>query len=338
MAHFEAKKSSGTRKCMVLEFSPYNKIQAHPHIPLEFNPTQNDLAHLLNFYLLSCKVEGKSPATIDTYCRRLSRFVAFASQSKRPLDVGEITSNHIRAFLLFLREGGTAENTLNAYYRTLHTFFGWMIGEGVISSHPMANIKPPRLKCTVMQPFSLEDIENMLLLCSTKKFLDVRNKAIILLLLDTGLRLSEAANLEIADVNFSSETVKVMGKGAKERLVRIGRLTQKALLQYLLLRRDNFPCLWVSEERRPLCRHGLQIAIVRLCHRAGVIDAKPGPHTFRHTAAIQCLRNGMGEFALQMMLGHSTLTMTRRYVSSLNHEDVFKAHRIASPVDNMGLK
>ena len=76
----------------------------------------------------------------------------------------------------------------------------------------------------------------------------------------------------------------------------------------------------------------------RLCKQAGITDARPGPHTFRHTAAISCLRNGMGEFALQVMLGHSTLTMTSRYVSEINSEDMYRAHEKASPVDNMRLR
>jgi len=156
--------------------------------------------------------------------------------------------------------------------------------------------------------------------------------------LDTGLRLSELAGIQLADVNFDRETIKVMGKGAKERVVRMGKTTQKALLHYLLKRNDDYSCLWVTEERRPLRRAGVQIAIKRLCHRAEITDAKPGPHTFRHTAAINYLRNGGSEFTLQIMLGHSTLEMTRKYVSSLGAEDMIKMHKIASPVDCMSLK
>jgi len=80
---------------------------------------------------------------------------------------------------------------------------------------------------------------------------------------------------------------------------------------------------------------GIQMAIKRLCARAGITGAKRGPHTFRHTAAINYLRNGGSEFTLQIMLGHSTLSMTRRYVSTLGEEDLIKAHQLASPVDNL---
>ena len=162
----------------------------------------------------------------------------------------------------------------------------------------------------------------------------------VLVLLDTGLRLSELAGIQLHDINMDQESVVVFGKGSKERCVRIGKGTQKALLRYLLrryliTRTDEHDCLWVSEERRPMTCSGVQTTLKKLSQRVGIKDAKPGPHTYRHTAAILCLRNGMGEFNLQMMLGHSTLAMTRRYVSTLNNDDVFKAHRKASPVDRL---
>lgn len=116
------------------------------------------------------------------------------------------------------------------------------------------------------------------------------------------------------------------------------KTARKALFKYLLSRRDQLPCLWVTEERRVMTKEGIKTAVERLCKRAVITDARPGAHTFRHTAAINYLRNGGGEFTLQMMLGHSTLQMTRRYVSSLSAEDMFRVHEQASPVDNMRLR
>ena len=84
-----------------------------------------------------------------------------------------------------------------------------------------------------------------------------------------------------------------------------------------------------------MTRLGIRAAVERLCKRAEITDARPGPHTFRHTAAINYLRNGGDVFTLQIMLGHSSLAMTRRYVSTLNAEDMFRVHEKASPVDNM---
>lgn len=213
-----------------------------------------------------------------------------------------------------------------------------MVEEGILAQSPMLNIKPPRMPKLIPKPFSRHDIDNLLLLCSGNRFLEVRNRALVLLFLDTGLRLAEVAGIQLQDIDFDRETIKVMGKGAKERRVRIGKTAQKAILRYLLNRNDGLPCLWVTEERRPMAKGGVQMVIKRLAQRAGITGVKLGPHTFRHTAAISYLRNGGSEFTLQLMLGHSTLQMTRKYVATLGEEDLIKAHRTASPVDNLGIK
>ena len=254
-----------------------------------------------------------------------------------PIHSSESASS-VRLFLLSLQDRQLLPHTVHIYYRSLNTFFSWLETEGLIAKSPMANIKPPKVPRQVIKPFSQQDIENLLLLCSGDKFLDVRNRAMILLFLDTGLRLAEVAGIQLSDINLDNETICVMGKGARERFVRIGKTVQRALLRYLMMRQDEHDCLWVSEERRPMKRDGISTVVKRLCRRADIRGCKLGPHTFRHTAAINYLRNGGGEFTLQIMLGHSTLTMTRRYVSSLGAEDMIRVHRVASPVDNMKLK
>jgi integrase/recombinase XerC/integrase/recombinase XerD len=175
----------------------------------------------------------------------------------------------------------------------------------------------------------------MLLLYDENTFIGARNRAIILTLLDTGLRLSELANIQLNDIDFDREIIKVMGKGAKERVVGLGVKTQKALLHYLLMRKDNYPCLWLTEERKPFRAEGIQIMIRRLGKRAGITSVRVSPHTFRHTFGTQLLQNGLGEFAVQSLLGHSTLTMTRRYVATLNSEQAVQGYRKFSPVDNL---
>lgn len=298
-----------------------------------FTKNDADLPKLLNGYLIACKVEGKSPKTLEGYCQAISGFVLFVQGNNLPQKVSEISANDVRLFLLSLQERGLSPYSIRTYYRTLKTFFNWLESEGFIKESPMVRIRSPRLPRKIIRPFSREDIDNLLSVCSGNHFVEHRNRAIVLLFLDTGLRLAELASIQLADIDFDRETIRVMGKGAKERVVRIGKTTQRALLRYILLREDNHPCLWVTEERRPMTRRGIQIAIRRLCQRAGIVDAKCGPHTFRHTAAINYLRNGGDIFTLQNMLGHSTLEMTRRYTNSLGVEDMIRVHRKASPVD-----
>lgn len=299
-------------------------------------PELDHLTAQFKTFLLSCKVSGLSEYTLKAYSYQLGKFVHFCRELHQN-DAKLITTHHIRLFILKLQETNKPIS-ISDYLKTIRRFFNWLIEEGIIDKSPARNVRLGKLPRVIIKPFSRQDIDNLLLLCSGDRFLNVRNRAIILLFYDTGLRLSELSGIQLKDIDFDRETIKVMGKGAKERRVHIGKTVQKALLRYLLMRDDKHTCLWVTEERRPLTKAGIQVTIKKLCHRAGIKDAKLGPHTFRHTAAINFLRNGGTEFTLQLLLGHSTLQMTRKYVSSLGEEDMLKAHRVASPADNLGIK
>jgi site-specific recombinase XerD len=287
---------------------------------------------MVNNYLIACKVEGKSPRTIGTYSMVLGSFLCNRTNGKQP-----VSPASIRAYLLSLQER-LKPVSLHIYHRSLKTFFNWLVMEGFLEENPMWNMKAPKVPKPTIKPFTETDIHNLLLLCSGGRFLDFRNRAIILVFLDTGLRLGEMARIQNDDVDFSHETITVMGKGAKERVVRIGKGAQKALLKYLLLRDDKHPCLWVTEERRPMTVSAIQTMIKRLCRRIGITDSKIGPHTFRHTAATMALRNGASPFDVQSLLGHSTLVMTRRYTETVNSQDAVKRHKLFSPVDCLKLK
>lgn len=308
---------------------------------LDLLPIDNQLTTSLKKYLIACHVEGKSPSTLSIYGQMIGHFIRYSDQHGFPDDPGEVTVSDIRLFLLSQQQRGLSPDSVNAHYRPLKTFFNWLVSEGFIDEKPgspMEKIKPPRIPRKIVRPFSRRDIDNLLLVSSGTRFIELRNRAIVLLFLDTGLRLAELAAIQLNDLDFTRETIKVMGKGAKERIVRMGKVTQKALLRYLLARDDQQECLWVTEERRPMTWMGIQTMVKRLCRRAAIEGPKRGPHTFRHTFAISFLRNGGDVFTLQALLGHSTLEMTLRYVSSLGAEDVIRVHGKASPVDNLGVK
>mgnify|MGYP000604040612 CR=1 FL=1 len=305
----------------------------------QIGDTRN-LAHLndgslenhLKLFILTCRVNNLSPRTVNDYAQKIGAFVSFLEQEGITAPA-EITATYVRLFLL-----GTQQRckpvSVHDYYGTINRFFNWLVEEEILKESPMSRMHPPKVPKELIKPFKSQDIDDLLALCQNN-FLGIRNRAIILTFLDTGLRLSELASIQLADMDLDREIIKVMGKGAKERMVRTGRETQKAILKYLLQRNDNLPCLWVTEERRPMKWNGIQIMIIRLGKRAGLKSVRCSPHTFRHTFAISCLRNGMGEFSLQWLLGHSTLQQTKKYCGSLGANEAIVAHQKASPVDNM---
>lgn len=298
---------------------------------------QRTLDGQLKAFLISCKVDELSPATIKNYKQKLGTFVRFCSSiGITYVTSNHITSHHIRLFLLKLQETCQPVSISNNY-RSIKRFFNWMVDEGILDQdqNPMSKIHPTRVPKKIIMPFKPEHIKDLLLLCPENTFLGRRNRAIILTFLDTGLRLGELAHIQLKDIDIDRETIKVMGKGAKERVVRIGKGTQKAVLRYLLMRSDGLPCLWVSEERRPLTHWGVEIMIRKLGKRAGFAGVRCSPHTFRHTSATQSLRNGAKLEQVKSLLGHSTLYMTMRYAATIDSEDAIASHRDFSPVDKM---
>jgi len=158
------------------------------------------------------------------------------------------------------------------------------------------------------------------------------------MLLDTGLRVSEIASIKHDDLDTERGWIKVKGKGATERVVRIGVAAQKALWRYLVHRPSNGKTeLWLTEEGTPLQSDGIQIMIRRLKERAGV-RSRGNCHRFRHTFALNFLRADRNPFNLQYLLGHSDLRMVRHYTATLGMEDALEAHKKASPADLMQLK
>jgi len=311
-----------------------NTLSAHLN-KLDIITTDTTLLGQVRIFLLSCKVNELSPRTIEDYAQKVGAFVAFCT-SQGVKEPDQVTPNHVRIFLLVLRER-IKPSSVHDYYGCINRFFNWLVQEGILQQSPLARMKPPRVPKQVIQPFSQDDIRRMLVVLDEDSFRGYRNKAVVLAFLDTGLRLSELAAIQVGDIDFDNGIIKVMGKGRKERFVRMGKGAQKAILRYLLTRKDQKPCLWVDEHGQPIKARGIQSLIKRLGKRAGITDARCSPHTFRHTFAVSCLRNGMGEFNLQSLLGHTTLQMTRRYVQTFGVTDALSAHEKASPVDNMRL-
>lgn len=207
----------------------------------------------------------------------------------------------------------------------------------------MVKIKVSKPKPKVVTPYSAEEIKKMLAVCDydyehNAKFLASRNRAIILVLLDTGIRLSELVQMTVSDIESETGHIKVLGKGAKERVVRIGKTAQKALWRYLVYRpNDGIKELWLTEEGKPLLQSGVQSLIKRIKQRAS-ITSQGSIHRFRHTFALGFLRADKNVFNLQYLLGHSDLDMVKRYTAALGIEDALKAHKNASPADLLGLK
>ena len=216
-------------------------------------------------------------------------------------------------------------------------------------------IAPPDPKAPVVEPLAKEEIDALLAACDRGKTWKTRqliaserptadrDRAIILTLLDTGLRASELCGIQIGDINMTANSIKVLGKGQKERLVYFGKRTSKALWKLLTPRlkdaklEDMVFTVGPEDDLRPMTHDVLRRLLAPkgdIGERAKVANVYP--HRFRHTFAITYLRNEGDLFTLQALLGHSDIEMVKRY-ARIAQTDCARAHQKASPVDNWRL-
>jgi len=241
-------------------------------------------------------------------------------------------------------------------HTNLSSLWAWAVDEGYAEDNRIRGIDPPRVSTPVIEPFTRDEIRAILSACARSRTWKTspqasnerptanRDRAIIMLLADTGMRASELCDICFGDLNLDSRYIKIRGKGpgrdSKERIVHFGLRTSRAMWKYLQPRlqeiepEDEVFLVGQGNNTRPMNRNVLYKQVSRLGKRAGVLNAYP--HRFRHTFAITYLRNGGDIFTLQALLGHSGLEMVKRY-ARIAQMDIAEAHRRASPVDNWRL-
>jgi len=291
-----------------------------------------------------------SPDTITTYTSNLEMFRRWLRSSYGD-ESAPITTRRIREYMADKLTLGCKPNTVRCYLITLQAFFSFLEMDGAITEeeNPTRKVKPPRVPQEQIVPLTIEQIKALLGSFDKRSFTGYRDYVACLLMLDSGLRISEVIRLDIEDVDLERSRLKANGKGAKFRFVYIGERTKARLEKYITLREWHTACTWPEEEvsalfvrslrRSPGARMGRRYLGQRIMERmdaAGIPRMNSSAHRLRHTFAVNFLRNGGGALHLQRLLGHSTLEMTRKYIL-LADGDLAEAHKKASPLDRLDL-
>lgn len=258
---------------------------------------------ILKRYKACLIIAGRSPKTIDAYERIVKKL--FEAVQKNFTDM---TVSDLRYFLAYEKSRGVSNRTLENTRVQISSFFTWLLDEELITKNPCRAIAPIKYPKEVRLPFSAIEIDAIRSACRTKK-----ERAIVELLLASGIRVSELCSMRISDINFDTLTIKVReGKGSKQRTVYINELANKHLVEYLTSRNVNGEYVFYNKKKQPLNAGGVRHILKTIEERAGVPNVHP--HRFRRTFATGLANRGMEIQEIGKLLGHANLNTTLTYV------------------------
>lgn len=302
------------------------------------DPTDDRLWYgLLSSWLLSLEAENKSPATLNNYRWAPLQFHAWLVQTGRGTDdVRGITPDLVREWLAHLGKTRT-DSTAAARYVGLRQWCHWLIAEREVDTDPMANVRKPRVGEKVAHVLSDDELSALLDTCAGGDFADLRDRAIVMLFADTGMRLGACAGLKLVDVDLRERVAAIHTKGDRHLVVPFGANTAQALDRYLRARRrekySELQWLWLSSTNKG---HLTPNGITQMLRRRGAKAGVPGlhPHLFRHTFADRWLDAGGSETGLMDIAGWKSRQMVGRYAAARRTERARAEHRRLSPMDN----
>lgn len=307
-----------------------------------------DIESTIQHYLADCEIRGLSGETVAWYQKRLGLFARKLAEVASVTHLEEVKIVHLRQFIQHLMITQASANnprkptedrmlspyTVRGYVRVLKVFFSWCYQEELIESNPSARLVQPKAPECLIPTFTAEHVEKMLASCDIKTTAGFRDYVLLLVLFDTGMRVSELCGLCLADVHGSY--VKVTGKGRKEREIgmhpNVARLVWRYINKY---RRgaEGVESVFLARGGHPLHPGGIDALLDRVKLASGVSGVRVSAHTFRHTFAKFYLERGGEIFDLSREMGHSTVQVTEVYLKDYRSTSARKQHNKHSPVD-----
>jgi len=305
---------------------------------------------LLSEYEQALIAAGKSPKTIDGYISNNRKFFIFleAANGMRPIE--NIGKKELREYIEHLQSrtkwpdnpyikeenrGALSPFTRLAYVRDIKTLWSWMYREGYVEENKLAHFQLPSVPEYLPKIVAPAQFATLLSRIDTSTPEGLKHRCNLLVLYDNGVRISELVKIRICDIDFQGKTIRVMGKGQRERLVPITVYTRKQILKYIdqvrtrVCPKDS-PYLFANRDGEPVSRNSVQQYMRRLLDKSG-FEVKFSPHVLRHSFATQYLANGGNVFYLKAILGHKSLATTLIYTRTLP-KDVQDQHMKYSPV------
>jgi integrase/recombinase XerD len=291
----------------------------------------------LQRYVRWHRSSGHTAKTIRCHTQTIQLFVRFLKANNLPTTVEELHVDYVREWLDEQRDRGLSDYTLATRVRSLRAFTNWLVQEEWLDRDPLLRLKVPKVEDKPKEVLTPEQVDKLLATCDRDTANGLRDIAIMILLYSTGLRATELASLRVDDVDYERGLVIVRrGKGGKYRVVPLGNKADRAISRYLSKRPqgEDDPRLFLTDKGRSITYVTLRQMLRRRGDKAGI---HANPHLFRHSFAVQYLRNGGKLETLKAIMGHTTFEVTLHY-ARLAGVDISTAHDTADPARSLKSK
>lgn len=269
----------------------------------------SDIEEKMYFYICLKRLEGLSEKSLQNYVYEIRMFSNYIHKP-----VKQITTNDIRGYLSFIKQERDYQNiTINNKISYLRGFFETLLIEEILTKNPMLRIKKLKVNSKELrEPLTAEELEIVRNTCTT-----IREKVMIEFLVSTGVRVTEAVDARISDINWNNCSLVVTGKGDKSRVVFFSVKCKLYLQEYIKIRNCKSDGLFLADrgKRTPLTKSGIEKAIKKIAKRTN-ITKKISPHVFRHTYASLALQKGMDIVTISQLIGHESVATTQIYAKT----------------------
>lgn len=297
-----------------------------------------------NEYLTARIADGRAPRTIEDYRRVARPFIKWCA--KRDIqDVRRLNARDAREYVGMLRTKEWAPGTISIHVRGLRAMWRWWYEEGITTTNLAVAVRHKKVKPKIPDLPPFEEMQKLIEICKEDSFLGARDKAIITMLVDTGMRVGELVSRKLSDVHLEEDSGAVYVTASKTKTTRfvfIEKVATQALKKYLKYRQDKTDIqeeardiLFVTRRGKPMSPNTVQRMVKRRAREAGLDPTKFHPHLFRKVFATIWVENGGDESQLLSLAGWSTMEMLKIYILASRKRQLQRAHRMHSPGDTI---
>lgn len=298
------------------------------------------LEDVLKEYEYYCQARNFTKKTLKNKNQEYKQLKVFLKEKRGVAELESITFYDLKSYIRTKQDKGLKAQSIISMAKQVKAFFNWCIKEEYIKDNPMDKVTLPKLPKVLLTGLTTQEVVSMMECFDNKKYLEIRNKAILAMMADCGLRAMEIAGLKEKDVHDNH--IKVFGKGNKERIVFISPALKKILIRYERLKKQYFKDRLQYNDNYFLAYQGKAMStvavynlVIEASERVGIKGKRVSPHMFRHYYAVQSIISGIDVYSLSRLLGHSDISTTQRYLESLTSDELLDKAISTSPLSNL---